>query len=355
MGGARSSSGLVTALATLLFLLPLSIWLRYSGRIVSAGGLYAFVEAAAGTLLARIQAALWILSYALYLVYTGPYIVYDLLPATFPGITPYQPALVVLLALLVATILMSTLTVTLLVVAAVALVQVLVTIALALASLARYGASVGAFTGHGDFPAVASATAGVSLLYICASLPLFLGGEVGGGSRRVRDGLGWGFAAVAALVILAAIPIAAAPSALLEAPVPGVALAGALAGPGFKTLVGIAAAISALGLILAEFLALSRLLSVLTRRPPELLVRALAALLVVASLVVLIDPSRVYPLLLRPSLIALWLSQLVVVAVYPWFEARHGKLALGDLGLAAGSSALMLYGLYSSAINPLGT
>ena len=55
------------------------------------------------------------------------------------------------------------------------------------------------------------------------------------------------------------------------------------------------------------------------------------------------------------SLIALWLSQLMVVAVYPWFVARHGRLGLGHLGLAAGGSALMLYGLYSSVVNPIGT
>lgn len=341
-------------LATLGFLFPLTIWLRYGQRIASAGGLFAFVEAAAGLRVARIQGAFWIVSYALYLVYTGPYIVYDLLPVVFPGITPYRPALVVLLALLIAASLLGTLIVTLWVVAAIAVLQLAVTVALAAVSLAHLGVPAAAFAGHGDFPAVLQGTAGVSLLYICASLPLFLGGEVRGGPRAIRRGLGWGFSAVAALVVIASIPMARASRSVMDAPIPGVALAGALAGRGFAIVVGIAVALSAAGLILAEFIALSRLLSAMFRQPSERMVRAIAAGLVAASLITLVDPGRVYSLLLQPSLIALWISQLLVVAVYPWFAARSRRLGAADLGLAAAASALMGFGLYSAAVNPVG-
>jgi len=89
-GPALSSAGLTTALGLVAFAPPLAIWLRYSERIASAGGLYAFVEAAAGRRLARVQAALWTISYFLYLPYTVTYVVYDLLPVIFPGIGPYR-------------------------------------------------------------------------------------------------------------------------------------------------------------------------------------------------------------------------------------------------------------------------
>ena len=46
--------------ATVVFVAPLAIWLRYSSKISSSGGLYAFVEAAAGRRVALAQAALWI-------------------------------------------------------------------------------------------------------------------------------------------------------------------------------------------------------------------------------------------------------------------------------------------------------
>jgi hypothetical protein len=59
--------------------------------------------------------------------------------------------------------------------------------------------------------------------------------------------------------------------------------------------------------------------------------------------------------LLRPSLVALWISQLLVVAAYPWFVARRRQLKAGDLGLAGTASAFMVYGLYNAAVGPLGT
>src|SRR5207245_11265941 len=79
-----SSACLTVVMATLLFVFPLAIWYRYSERIASSGGLYAFVEAATGPTVARVQAGFWIISYFLYLVYTVPYIFYDLLPVIFP-------------------------------------------------------------------------------------------------------------------------------------------------------------------------------------------------------------------------------------------------------------------------------
>jgi amino acid transporter len=352
LGSARSSSGLVAALASLLFLFPLVVWYRYSARIASAGGLYAFVEDAAGLTVARIQGTFWIVSYALYLVYTGPYIIYYLLPIVFPGITPYQPALVVALALLFAASLLGTLTVTLSIVAVMAVAQVLVTVALAAVSLTHLGAPAASFTGHGDFGAVLQGTGNVSLLYICASLPLFLGGEVRGGSRAVQRGLVWAFAGTAVLAFIASIPIANASRAIADAPIPGVALASAFAGPGFATLVGVGVAVSVAGLVIAEFIALSQLLSTIFKQPSERMVRAIAVGIVVASVISLVNPKGIYPLLLRPSLIALWISQLLVVAVYPRFAARDRRLRVGDLGLAGAASALMAFGLYTAVVNP---
>jgi hypothetical protein len=66
------------------------------------------------------------------------------------------------------------------------------------------------------------------------------------------------------------------------------------------------------------------------------------------SLLSLFNPERAYDLLLRPSLIALWISQLLVVAVYPVFERRRGRLTIGTIGLASGASALMLFALFSA-------
>src|SRR5919198_514497 len=72
---------------------PLAVWLAYSERVVSAGGLAAFVEAAAGRTAARAQALVWTVSYFLYLPYTITYVVYDVLPGVFPGLGAYRSSL----------------------------------------------------------------------------------------------------------------------------------------------------------------------------------------------------------------------------------------------------------------------
>ena len=80
LGDAADSAGLAMVVAVLVFVVPLAIWLRYSRHVASSGGLFSFVEAAAGRRVALAQAAVWIVSYVLYLVYTTVQIVYDLLP-----------------------------------------------------------------------------------------------------------------------------------------------------------------------------------------------------------------------------------------------------------------------------------
>ena len=55
------------------------------------------------------------------------------------------------------------------------------------------------------------------------------------------------------------------------------------------------------------------------------------------------------------SLVALWLSQLIVVAVYPRFAVRHGGRTLPHVAAACGASAVMLFGLWNSVSNAAST
>ena len=74
----------------------------------------------------------------------------------------------------------------------------------------------------------------------------------------------------------------------------------------------------------------------------------IGALLAVAAPVTLIDPERVYEDLLKPSLVALWLSQLIVFAVYPRFAARHGGRVLAAWALTVVAVAFTGYGLWAT-------
>jgi len=345
---AASSAGITAVIASLLFMFPILIWYRYSEKIASAGGLYTFVVTATGSSLARVQAVFWVISYFLYLVYTVPFIAYDLLPVVFPGIDRYGLALDGLIAVLITAIMLTPLLFTLSLMAAVAVSQVVVGVILAVVTIGHLGTPASAFIGHGNLRVILPAAGNISLLYICSSLPLFLGGEVRGGTHSVRRALAWAFPAVAALAIIAAIPLANASATVLNATIPGVRIAQAASGRTLAVVVGLGVALSVGGLIIAEFLALTRLLATVFDLPTRRTVRLIAALFLIASLISLVNPRTVYSTLLKPSLIALWIAQLLVVAVYPWFVARNRRVAAGDIALAGAGTLLMVFGVYSA-------
>jgi hypothetical protein len=348
-GPAIASAGLTTALALLAFLPPLAIWLRYSERIASAGGLYAFVEAAAGRRLASLQATIWTISYFLYLPYTVTYIVYDLLPVVFPGIGPYRWELELLIPLGVVALALAPLAPVLLAVGVLAGGQLLLMAALGGLQLANLGTRTGSFASHAGTTALAKGVGNVSLLLVCGSLPLFLGGEARGGTRTIRAGLTIAFAAVGAYFLFSAFPLAYAPEAIINAPIPGVAIAQTYAGRPLAIVVGVATATSVGILILAEYIALSRLLHHWLKLRIRVGLTVIAIPFLTADLISLTNPQGFYNQLLKPSLVALYLSQLLVFAVYPLYR-RH-PLALLP---AAAASALMIYGLYTVATNQLG-
>jgi amino acid transporter len=53
--GVRSAAGLAVLLGAVAFVCPAIAWYRYAGAVASSGGLYSFVEAAAGTNVARLH------------------------------------------------------------------------------------------------------------------------------------------------------------------------------------------------------------------------------------------------------------------------------------------------------------
>ncbi len=340
------SAGLVTVAGAVVFLLPLGVWLRYSRQITSSGGLFSFVEAAAGRRVALVQAGLWIASYALYLVYTTVAIVYDTLPTVLPWIRPYRPVLEIAIPVVIAAVLLAGRTLTLLVLGTLAVGQLALVGALAAVSIG-HGADLSAFGAHASAGDLGTATGQISLLYVCGSLPLFLGGELARPVRTVRRGLVGGYALVAAGVVAAVFPYAANP-AFTRAPIPGMSVAQVFSGRDLAVAVGVGVAASTADVMIVEYLALSRLIHVISGRSTHAIIAGLAVLLVAAAPISLLDPERFYDDLLKPSLVALWLSQLMVFAVYPRFAARYGGARIAHLLLAAGAMAFAGYGVYAT-------
>jgi hypothetical protein len=347
LADAAGSSGLAAVLSVALFCIPLWIWLRYSQQIHGGGGLFAFVEAAAGRRVALVQAAVWTVSYVLYLVYTSVQIVYDLLPAAVPGVHRYQTLLALLIPVSVAGVMVAGRTATLIVLALLAGGQLVLAIALDVVTLVHIPTPLSSFAPIAPTGAVAKVTAQSSLLYVCGSLPLFLGGELARPARTIRRGLSGAFALTGALVLLAVAPLAASPG-LLRTTIPGVTVAQEFSGAGLAEAIGIGVALSTAALILVEYLAITRLLQAAARWPVRGTTLGLAALMVAVAPLTLIDPEGFYGALLTPSLVALWLSQLIVFAVYPAFAARQRRRPLSAWALSAAASALAIYGVVTA-------
>lgn len=341
-GDGLEASGLVVLLALALFLAPLGIWVVYSGRVVSAGGLTAFVSAAAPRPFVVAHGWIWAAAYFLYLPYTVTFIVYDLLAPVFPGIAPYRGALELLLPVAVVLIALSPLRLVLVALAVLAVAQLALLLVLGTLEYRHTSAPAVAPAPAGTTGRAAAATA---LLFVCAGLPLYLGAETSGGSRTVRRGLIAAVALVGAAFLFAAIPLASVPGSLRDAAVPGAAVAQAYGGRGLAVAIGLGTAASTLALIVAEYLALGRLLHWLHGPPVRSVIAWISVPFVGADAISLAGPERFYGDLLKPSLAALFVSQLVVFAVFPRF--RRGALPLAAAAVASGLAAWGLYTLFS--------
>jgi hypothetical protein len=338
-GDGIESAGLVVALGLALFVAPLGVWLSYSGRIVTAGGLTAFVAAATGRRVAVAHGWIWAFAYFLYLPYTVTFVVYDLLAPVFPGIAPYRSALELILPVAIVLVALSPVRLVLIGIGVLAGVQLALLLVVGALEYRHTNVTFSAPSSTGTTGRAAAATA---LLFVCASLPLYLGAEIEGGSRTVRRGLTAAVALVGAVFLFAAIPLAAVPESLRNASVPGAAIAQAYGGRGLGVVVGLGTAASTLILIVAEYLALARLLHWLHGPPIRDVMVWIAIPFMAADVVSLVNPDRFYNDLLKPSLAALYLSQLVVFAAFPRF--RRGGIALTA---AAVASALAVWGLYT--------
>ncbi|HXY16958.1 MAG TPA: hypothetical protein VEH79_02160 [Gaiellaceae bacterium] len=336
-GDGLDSAGLVILLALAVFAVPLGIWLAYSRRVVSAGGLTAFVGEAAGRRAAVAHGWIWAFAYFLYLPYTVTDVVYYVLPPVFPGITPYRSSLELVIPVALVALTLCPIRLVLATLGLLAAAQLAAVVALGAVEYSHTSASLAA---HPELNDVGRATGGTALLFVCASLPLYLGAEVRGGSRTVRRGLLLAVVVVGAALLFAGIPLAHVPEELRAAAVPGAAIAQAYSGRGLAVAIGILTAASMLALIVAEYLALARMLHWLHGFSVRKLVRVIAVPFVAADAISLVDPDRFYDDLLKPSLGALFVSQLVVFAVFPRF--RSGRLALAAAAVAA---ALAAWGL----------
>ena len=151
-------------------------------------------------------------SYVLYVVYTTVQIVYDLLPAAVPGERRYQTLLALLIPVAIAGVMIAGRTAVLVVIGLLAAGQLVLAGALDGVTLAHVSTPVSSFGTGAPGGTLAKASVQSSLLYVCGSLPLFLGGELAPPARTVRRGLTGGFLLTGLVTILAVAPLARHPA-----------------------------------------------------------------------------------------------------------------------------------------------
>jgi amino acid transporter len=338
-GDAIGSAGLVVLLALAVFAAPLTLWLVYSRQVVSPGGLTAFVDAAAGRPVALVQGWIWAIAYFLYLPYTITYVVYDLLAPVFPGIVPYRWVLELVLPVAIVLLVLAPVRVALAALLVVGLAQLVLLLVVGGVTLGHVPVRVASGP---KLDPTGRAVAGTALLFICASLPLYLGAEVRGRSKTVRRGLAFAVGIVGLCFFVAALGMATVPRALLEFPVPAATIAKYYSGRSLEVAVALGIAVGTLALIVAEYLALGRLLHWLHGPPLRRVLLWIAIPFIAANVFSLINPQQFYDKLLKPSLGALFISQLIVFLVFPLFKRR-----LRWLPLVAVASGLMVWGFYT--------
>jgi len=335
---AIGSAGLVVVLAVAVFAAPLTLWLVYSRRVVSPGGLTAFVDAAAGRPAALVHGWIWAFAYFLYLPYTITFVVYDVLPPVFPGIVPYRWVLELFFPVAIVVLVLAPLRLALVSLLVVGLAQLVLLLVLGGITLGHVPVRVAASP---EADPTARAVAGTALLFICSSLPLYLGAEVRGRSRTVRRGLVFAVAVVGLCFFVAAIGMSTVPRVLLDFPVPAAAIAKYYSGRSLEVAVALGIAVGTLALIVAEYLALGRLLHWLHGPPLRRVLLWIAVPFIAADVISLINPEEFYDKLLKPSLGALFISQLIVFLVFPLFQR-----GLRWLPLVAIASGLAAWGFY---------
>jgi amino acid transporter len=342
-GPAISSMGLTVLAGAALFSAPLLIWWRYSEQIASDGGLYAFVERAAGRRVALVQGCIWTFSYFLYLPFTVTYLVYNQLPESFPAVAQHQNLLELALPVAISLLLILAERLAIVLVAITAVVQVVLTLVLVVVIAHHAGIHPGAFRLHGNGPSVARGIGNVALLFTCASLPLFLGGEIAGGGRTVRRTILGAVVITAVLLLLVAVPMAGlGESSIATLEVPGYTLVKTYEGAGLADVIAAGAAASVLAVLVAEFIALTRLMRAMLGVSIARAGRAIGVLFVAGNALSLINPERAYGDALTPSLVALYVSQAIVFVAYLRLRRRP---SLVDWLAVAVATGLVVFGL----------
>ena len=317
---AIGSAGLVVALAVAVFAAPLTLG-SSTRRVVSPGGLIRLRRRRGGMSgWLWCTAGIWAFADFLDLPYTITFVVYDVLPPVFPGIvldllgcsssSSRSRSSSSSLRLCVSAL------VSLLVVGLAQLVLLLVLGGVTLANVpARFAAEPEAD------PTARALVAGTapccSSVRACRSTSVPRCAAAAGRSGAVSSSRSRSWASASSWRQSGCPP---SHGCCWSSPCRAAAIAKYYSGRSLEVAVALGIAVGTLALIVAEYLALGRLLHWLHGPPLRRVLLWIAVPFTAADVISLINPEQFYDKLLKPSLGALFISFLIVFLVFPLFQ-----------------------------------
>lgn len=234
-----------------------------------------------------------------------------------------------------------------------ALIQLALILVLGVLVLSRTGVRLVLVPNGADIPSAVGGSLNISLLFVCLTLVLFLGGEARQPAGSMRLALLASFGIVGLSSVFSAVFLASsATPGVMASDLPGALVATMYSTPLMAILIGIGTLVSIAGLVIAEFVAMSRLWSAMFNLPVWNMTLVIAAVFLLGTLVSWINPDRFYRITIVPSLVALYVSQFIVFLVYPVFARRTGRRLAVPVLAAVAASAWALYGLYGAFAQP---
>ncbi|MBW9141894.1 MAG: APC family permease [Candidatus Aramenus sp.] len=353
-----ASTGLSAILGSLVYLVWVIIGYRYSKVIASTGGTYEFAKQGGGELVGRIAGWLYWISYATYLSSVTTYLVSSVIP-TFVGVSQTElSAIEVILPVLLFLLVISGVKPPLFYSLVTSSVEVLLIIALGVKVFALRGFSYSAFTLTVPTSNFFAGAMAVAFTLAGGGASFFLGYEAKGKGKTVSTSYLLAFSIAAVAVVFASFyevafvgyANAGVISLLNETQFPGYYISEQVLGFPFSAVFLAFTVNSLIGSAVAAYVALSRLTYTLVSRDMFRSVVIVFLFFFAWNLVGGITGQLLplYYLTTEISLVTLFVSHLIVSAVYPLFSRRIKGISVVDVALATLGSATMAYGVYSN-------
>ncbi|EZQ01777.1 amino acid permease [Candidatus Acidianus copahuensis] len=358
-----ASTFLASIVGSLIYFLWVLIGYRYSKIIGTTGGIYDFAKSAKGQMVGSLAGWFYWISYAIYLPSATTYLVGIVLPSEFQLPIFYLSLIEISIPIALTLLLLTGAKPPLFYTFISTILEITLLIILGIKVLSITGISGSPFQLSVNPTNFISGSLAVGFTLAGGGASFFLGYEAKGRGKTVGKSyaIAYWIAAVAIIfasyfeIAFAGFSNQGVSSLLSITDYPGFYISQKLMGYDFSLIFFILTINSLIGSVTAAYVALSRLTFTMLNRNMILSILVIAVFFLTINLIAGTTGNyfEVYDLTTASSLISLYVSHVIVSAVYPFFAKKNYRSGLLDILLGISASFLMGYGVYSS-VNMIG-